>query len=159
MRSALAAAALALACSGTTGRPPVAPPVIELPAAQPRGDDSGRLPPRGERPPPPIKDPLEDYVGTWDGMVNGGVSTELVVEASGRFRVRAAPTVWRGACDLAGRFRAGDDMVWMDVDKSSCTVVTTGSSLERMVLSRSAGEFTVQSPDGSLVIHYVRRQR
>jgi hypothetical protein len=161
MRRALAAALVLSACSGTVRQSSVAPTEIDVPAAQPgHSDGSGALPApaRSEPLPPPPRDPLEDYVGSWDGMVNGGVSTELVVEPTGRFRVRASATVWRAACDLTGRFRAGEDVVWMDVETSSCTVVTSGSSLERRVLSKSAGEFSVQSPDGSLVIHYTRRR-
>jgi hypothetical protein len=160
MRKALASAALLSACSRPAPPAAVAPPVVDVPAAQPEAAElAGALPQRGEPPPPPARDPLDDYVGTWDGMVNGAVSTELVVEPSGRFRVRASATAWRGACDLGGRFRANEATVWMDVDKSSCSVVTQGSSLERAVLSKSTGEFTVKSPDGSLVIHYTRRDR
>ncbi len=148
------------ACSAGPAPSARAPAVVEVPAAHAEPAESGgALPPRGPPAPPPPADPLEDYVGTWDGLVNDTVPTELVVEPNGRFRVRASPTAYRTECDLAGRFRASEDVVWMDVENSTCTVITRGSSLERAVLSKSSSAFTVKSPDGSLVIRYTRRAR
>ena len=144
------------ACGSATDR---APSVAVVDVSAPRGThvEHAPLPARDAPLPPPERDPFDDYVGRWSGLVNGSVDTELVVERSGWFSVRAPATSWRGPCDLSGRFRAGRDVVWMDVEKSSCSVVDVGTTLERPVLSKTEGEFTVQSPDGSLTIRYTRQ--
>lgn len=150
---------LLASCGATAAHPESAATVVEVPEA--RGSASPRevLPPRGEPAPPPPRDPLSDYIGSWDGLVNETVSTELVVGQDGRFRVTAPATSFRSECDLSGRFRASDTIVWMDVEKSSCSVVSVGSTLERAVLSKSDHQFTVKSDDGTLVIRYTRRGR
>ena len=143
-------------CGSATERAP-AVAVVDVSVAEERSVDSEPPPTRDAPLPAPRRDPFDDYVGRWNGLVNGSVDTELLVEPSGRFLVRAPATAWRGACDLSGRFRAGEDVVWMDIEKSSCSVVDVGTTLERPVLSKTEHEFTVQSPDGSLTIRYTRR--
>jgi hypothetical protein len=150
---------LLVSCGATPARPESAATVVEVPEAAGSASPREVLPPRGEPAPPPPPDPLSDYVGSWDGMVNETVSTELVIENNGRFRVSAPATSFRSECDLSGRFRASDSVVWMDVEKSSCSVVAVGSTLERAVLSKSDQQFTVKSDDGTLVIRYTRRGR
>jgi hypothetical protein len=157
MRRSISIGWLALACAPGAQRASGPPPVIEVPRADGTVAPSGPMPPRAEPVPAPPRDPLDDYVGIWDGSVNGTVSTELVIEHGGRFRVKAPATSWRPECDLSGRFRASDRVVWMDVERSSCSVVAVGSTLERAVLSKSERQFTVESEDGSLVIRYTRR--
>jgi hypothetical protein len=148
---------LAVSCGGSAPGAAGPPPIVEVPQARGPVEPAEVVPPRGEPAPAPPRDPLSDYIGSWEGRVNDTISTELTVDGSGRFRVNAPATSWRAACDLSGRFRASERVVWMDVEKSSCSVVAVGSTLERSVLSKSEREFTVESEDGSLVIRYTRR--
>lgn len=157
MRRGISIGWLAIACSPGPERAAGPPAVVEVPRAEGALEPGHALPPRAEPVAPPPPDPLFAYIGIWDGRVNDTISTELVVERSGRFRVRAPATSWRSECDLSGRFRASDRVVWMDVEQSSCSVITVGSTLERSVLSKSERQFTVESEDGSLVIRYTRR--
>lgn len=162
MRVLVAAMVLTSGCGGSAQ---LAAPVstVEVPDARPARAEPGEgrerevLPPRAAEEPPPPSDPFDGFVGDWDGLVNQTVSTLLVIDRSGRFKVSATPTPQRTACELEGRFRAAADQIWMDVDKTSCTVIAVGSTLERRIVSQTDDEFTVESPDGTLLIRYTRR--
>lgn len=163
MRVLLAAVLAVSGCGGSVARSEPAAAVIEVPhakgaAAESEDGKSAPLPARGEKQPTAPPDPFEDFVGVWDGLVNQTVSTQLEIKPSGRFRVSASPTAFRGACELEGRFRAGSERIWMDVEKTSCSVIPVGSTLERTIISRSDETFTVESPDGTLLIRYTRRR-
>jgi hypothetical protein len=150
-------------CGGSAAQTEPVAAVIEVPPARTATVDSEErraapLPRRAEPEPPAAPDPYDDFVGSWDGLVNQTVSTELEVDRSSRFRVRAAPTAFRGACELEGRFRADSHKIWMDVEKTSCSVIAVGSTLERNIVSRAQDVFTVESPDGTLLIRYTRRK-
>lgn len=157
MQLRIAPVALLAAACGAPRAEPSAAPVVQVPPADGDPEGAAALPEREAPAPEPEPDPFRAYVGTWDGLVNGSVATELEIEASGRFQVRASATPSRSACELTGRFRAADEVIWLDVERSSCSVVAPGETLERSVLSRSDDRFTVQSPDGMLVIRYTRR--
>src|SRR5690606_25886237 len=109
--------------------------------------------------PPPPADPLQPWIGEWDGLVNETVATRLAVGENARFRVEAAANGQRPACELHGRFRVDGERIWMDVEQTSCSIVMLGTTLERRVLERDERSFKVASPDGSLVIVYTRRAR
>jgi hypothetical protein len=148
---------LLAACGGTGPRPAPSLTTVVVPAAdQPAGAGEESLPGRQPEPPPP-PDPLEYYIGTWDGMINDTVRTELVISQRGRFVVRASATPHRSECELSGRFRAAEDTIWMEVQQTSCDLLTRGTTLERRVIDKSKDHVTVQSLEGDLVIVYTRR--
>jgi hypothetical protein len=131
--------------------------VVVPPAQASETASAGSLPGRVPQP-PPAPDPFEYYVGAWEGLVNDTVQTELVVDANGRFLVRASATAWRPDCELSGRFRAAEETIWMDVERTTCSVLPQGTTLEREVLDKTDDQVTVRSPERDLTIRYSRRR-
>lgn len=158
MRTSATAVALALCwgCGSVAAPPPKPPAAVVVPeASATTKPDDGELP-EAERVPPPV-DPLDYYIGRWSGLVNGAIETELTVDPNGRFLVTSQDTARQKACTLSGLWHAGEGLVRLTVERSSCSVESEGTTLERSVVSKSDREVVLASPDGTLVVQYRRR--
>jgi len=151
---------LAWACAAT---PPAtssvdSPAVIRIPSAadEPRADDAP--PPRAEPlPGPPGEDPYLYYVGKWDGVVNDKLNTQLTVTEGGTFHVHLPPHAHRPICDLWGKLRVSSNAIYLDIEHSTCQAESVGTTLERIIVSKTSKELVVRNADSSMVVRYTRR--
>ena len=133
-------------------------PVVVVPT--PSTESVGNAaPPAATRAPPEPPDPLDYYVGTWRGLVNNTISTELTISPDGRFSVQAGGSAQQKPCDLSGRWRAQPNAVQLDVEHSSCQVESVGTTLTRTVVERSENAFELRSPDWTMRIEYTRLRK
>jgi len=133
------------------------PPVILVPTEVHAEGTEAAPPPRAEPIPPPREDPYAYFVGRWQGVVNEKLTTELVVTEGGKFHVHLPPHPHRPVCDLWGRMRVSPEVVYLDVEQSTCEAESVGTTLERVIVSKTPEQLVVQSRDGSMVVRYTRR--
>lgn len=158
---ALVLAAALLASCGA--RQPGAPPrstvaVVDVPAARSGNDETNELPSavHVER-----KDPLDYFVGTWDGVFtdervpNGVWNTVLTIDGYGRFNVHYAPPN-APACDQSGNLRVATDVVVLDTNRNTCNPDLRGP-LERPIVSQETDAFVLRTPDALMTFRYTRR--
>jgi hypothetical protein len=160
-----------LGCSGLAAtllsscgaRPPEAPArsavaVVEVPAARGSSDESSAPPSavRVER-----KDPLDYFVGTWDGVFtdqrvpNGAWNTVLTIDGYGRFNVHVAPPQGP-ACDQSGSVRVAPQLMVLDTSRNTCNPDRRGPE-ERPIVSQEDDEFVLRTPDALMTFRYTRR--
>jgi len=157
MRAAALALALA-ACGGPQGARSAGEIVIPT--------DPSSAPARGEEPPPraePLpsterEDPYVYFVGSWQGMVNEKLTTELTVSDDGRFHIHLPEHKHRPACDLFGKLRVAEKVVYFDIDQSNCEAENAGSTLERHVVSKSEDVLVVRAADSKMLVRYTRKR-
>lgn len=152
---------LASGCGARPGAPAQGepPPVVAIPqpAAEPR--DDAAPPARAEPLPPPAEDPYLYFVGHWDGVVNEKLSTELTVTEAGAFHIHLPPHAHRPICDLWGKLRVASNVVYFDIENSTCQAESAGTTLERTIVSKTSTELVVRSADHAMVVRYTRRRR
>jgi hypothetical protein len=154
-------AALLTGC-GAGQNPPEAPAaaisVVDVPEA-PTGEKDPSAPPaavRVER-----KDPLDYFVGTWDGVFtderfpNGVWNTVLTIDGYGRFNVHFAPP-HGAACEQSGDFRVGSGVVVLDTRSNTCNPERQGA-MERPIVSKEEDVFVLRTPDALMTFRYTRR--
>jgi hypothetical protein len=149
----------ALGCAGQAGQSPP-PPItatVQIPHDEPAPPAREAPPPRAEPLPPPSEDPYAYYVGQWHGVVNEKLSTELIVTELGAFHVHLPPHPHRPVCDLWGKLRVSPTTVFLDVEHSTCDAESAGTTLERIIVSKSPNELVVRSSDSRMLVHYTRR--
>ncbi len=61
------------------------------------------------------------------------------------------------ACHLTGRLEVGDQTLSFEIEESTCQAEAPGSVLERSILGKKEGEFSVKNADDSIRIRYTRR--
>jgi hypothetical protein len=154
-------AAVLLGCGAKQSQPApsTAPAVVEVPEAPGSGEDSSNLPAavRVDR----KQDPLDYFVGTWDGeftdrRVTGGVwNTVLTIDGYGRFSVYFASPNGQ-SCELSGDFRVGTDMVVLDTRSNTCNPDRRGAE-ERPIVSKDEDVFVLRTPDAQMTYRYTRR--
>ena len=156
-----------VACGGapvTAARGPHTASLVEVPTAPDRSSDVESGSPGGERLPraEPIerKDPLDYFVGTWDGLAMAsnypnGWETVLVVDGYGSFSVRHE-TPYGKVCEIAGKLLPGSDRVTLEVARDTCNPQRVGG-LERPILSKTDDEFVLHAPEYDMTFHYRRR--
>jgi hypothetical protein len=153
-------AALLSSCGAEQSRPstPSTVAIVSVPEARASGDDSSAVPSavRVDR-----KDPLDYFVGTWDGVFTderkptGVWNTILTIDGYGRFSVHFAPE--RGeACELSGNIRIGTDMVVLDTRSNTCNPERRGPE-ERPIVSKEEDVFVLRTPDAQQTFRYTRR--
>ncbi|MCA9594416.1 MAG: hypothetical protein KC776_13925 [Myxococcales bacterium] len=152
MTRALLLLVLMAGCTSTTSPPPST--AVRIPEA--KGEVDPATPPPAVRQ-EPLVDPLDYFVGSWSGRVNGTIDTLLEVSADGHYRVTSEDSSRQAGCELSGRFSVDGDTLHLQVAHSSCSVESIGSTLERTITSRNERNFVVVSPDRSLTVLYRRR--
>ncbi len=155
LRASLCCALLVAGCANAKSTPPARNAEVRIPEAT-GTEASTAEPPAAVRHPVPV-DPLDYFVGHWSGRVNGTIDTVLEVTADGRYRVRSDDSTRQTGCELSGRFDVDGDVLRLEVARSTCSVESIGSTLERRITLRKEGQFVVVSPDRSLTVRYTRR--
>lgn len=164
MTGRLFSCSLAWALLSSCGaRQPAAPEhsavaVVDVPAPRTRGEESSALPSaiRVDR-----KDPLDYFVGTWDGVFTderkptGVWNTVLTIDGYGRFNVHFAPPSGP-PCDQSGIMRVATDVVVLDTSRNTCNPDRRGPE-ERPIVSQEADAFVLRTPDAQMTFHYTRR--
>ena len=153
-------AALLPGCGAARNQPPApsAVAVVDVPEARASADDSSTLPSavRVDR-----KDPLDYFVGTWDGVFtderfpNGVWNTVLTIDGYGRFSVHFAPPQGQ-SCEQSGNFRVGSDVVVLDTRSNTCNPERRGAE-ERPIVSKEEDVFVLRTPDALMTFRYTRR--
>ena len=153
--------ALLVSCgaAGPTQAPaPSAVAVVDVPEARASGDDPSALPAavRVDR-----KDPLDYFVGTWDGVFTderfptGVWNTVLTIDGYGRFSVHFAPPSGP-ACEQSGNVRIDTDVVVLDTRNNTCNPERRGAE-ERPIVSKEEDVFVLRTPDALMTFRYTRR--
>lgn len=149
-------ALLALSCAGA--REPANGGEIVIPPERAERTDEAP-PPRAEpADAAPPGDPYRYFVGHWQGLVNDKLTTELTVTDDGRFHIHLPVHQHRPMCDLWGKLRVAEKVVYFDIDHSSCEAETVGSTLERHVVSRGDDELVVRAADSKMIVRYTRQK-
>jgi hypothetical protein len=152
---------LASGCAASTGAGPGAPAggEIVIPA--------GTAPERADEAPPPRAEPMETvsrddpyvyFVGSWEGVVNDKLATRLKVTDDGRFHIHLPVQKHRPTCDLWGKLRVSEKIVYFDIDHSTCEAESVGSTLERQVVTKTDDEMVVRAADSKMVVRYKRQK-
>lgn len=157
-------AALLAACGGAQPTPhepePEPGPDIEIPQArEPDPPEAEKPPARAEPLPAPAEDPYRYYVGEWSGRVNDKLTTDLAVTEGGTFHIHLPRHAHRPACDLWGRLRVAAERIYFDIEHSTCTAEVSGTTLERVVMSKADDELVVRSDDSTMVVRYTRKRK
>lgn len=140
------------------------------PAAEPRGEiviptEHGRD--KSDAPPPPRGeptvgddrgDPYVYFVGDWDGVVNDKLKTQLTVSSDGRFHIHLPVHQHRPICDLWGKLRVSDRVIYFDIDQSTCEAERVGTTLERHLVNKSENEMVVRAEESKMVVRYTRKK-
>jgi hypothetical protein len=132
--------------------------VVEVPEPRTASDESSPLPSamRVEH-----KDPLDYFVGTWDGVFtdervpNGVWKTVLTIDGFGRFNVHFA-SPQGPPCDQSGSLRVAPDVVVLDTSRNTCNPDRRGP-MERPIVSQDADSFVLRTPDAQMTFQYTRR--
>ncbi|MBK8996463.1 MAG: hypothetical protein IPM35_12040 [Myxococcales bacterium] len=150
-------ALIAAACAGPAAQGSAGEIVIPPQRAPERGDEAP--PPRAE--PMPMgerDDPYLYFVGSWEGLVNDKLQTRLIVSDDGRFHIHLPVHQHRPTCDLWGKLRVAEKVVYFDIDKSTCEAESVGSTLERHVVTKTDDVLVVRAADSKMQIRYTRQQ-
>lgn len=131
------------------------PSVVLVPAPEGGTSDSGPVP-SAERGPQPT-DPLQYYVGEWDGVMDGRWRTLLSVKSDGGFEVQYVPRPGEDSCVMAGRLRVEDERLWLEIEVNTCEPDKGPETLERPIVEKRADGFVLRSPDGAHTYRYDRR--
>ena len=158
MRLWLPVLCVAVGCAGGRAEPqPRGEIVIPAPGASEKSDVTP--PPRGE----PLDagdrgDPYLYFVGTWEGVVNDKLTTQLTVSDDGRFHIHLPVHQHRPICDLWGKLRVSERVVYFDIDQSTCEAERVGTTLERQVISKADDAMVVRAADSKMVVRYTRKK-
>jgi hypothetical protein len=151
---------LLTACAAGSGAGPDAPPrEIVIPSGT--ADSVAEAPPGRGDPVETVEraDPYRYFVGVWDGVVNDKLTTRLEVSEDGRFRIHLPAHQHRPMCDLWGRLRVSERVVWFDIEHSNCAAENAGSTLERQIVTKTEDELVVRATDGRMLVRYTRRRQ
>jgi len=160
MRTALVLLAFSTACAGA--RPSEVAPrgaVVEVPRAESMEEDDTAPPARSAQAGP--ANPLDYYVGTWDGVFtderrpSASWETVLTIDGYGRFKVRHDPPYGR-PCENQGTLRVTRDVLFLDLKTNTCNPDLLGVQ-ERPLVSKTEDQFIVRTPDSSVTYRYTRR--
>lgn len=133
---------------------------IEIPEAAGSAREAEEKPPaRAEPLPAPVEDPYRYYVGDWSGRVNDKLTTELAVTEGGTFHIHLPAHAHRPACDLWGRLRVSAERIHFDIQHSTCVAEVSGTTLERVILSKAPDELVVRSDDSTMMVRYTRKRK
>lgn len=150
---------IALLAAGCGGAAQTRAGEIVIPPQAGDGREEASPPPRDE---PmengPREDPYRYFVGNWEGLVNDKLSTRLTVSDDGRFHIHLPVHQHRPVCDLWGKLRVSEKVVYFDIDHSSCEAESVGTTLERHVVQKSEDELVVRAADSKMVVRYTRKK-
>lgn len=150
-------ALLASACAGASGQGSGGEIVIP---AEPEPERSDEAPPPRAEPMQTVErdDPYRYFVGKWEGLVNDKLTTQLTVTDDGRFHIHLPVHKHRPTCDLWGKLRVAEQVVYFDIDHSSCEAESVGSTLERHVVSKTDDVLVVRNEDSRMTVRYTRQK-
>jgi hypothetical protein len=147
----------AVACAGPAAQGSAGEIVIPAQRAPERSDEAP--PPRAEPMPMAERDdPYLYFVGSWEGLVNDKLGTRLTVTDDGRFHIHLPVQKHRPTCDLWGKLRVAEKVVYFDIDQSTCEAESVGTTLERHVVSKTDDVMVVRAPDSKMLVRYTRQK-
>lgn len=91
-------------------------------------------------------------------MVNDKLTTQLTVSDDGRFHIHLPVHQARPICDLWGKLRVSERVVYFDIDQSTCEAERVGTTLERRVISKADDAMVVRAADSKMVVRYTRKK-
>lgn len=146
-------------CGGSPANPSRSQAEIVIPAHGGRDKSDAAPPPRAG----PIEnvdrhDPYLYFVGSWDGLANGKLATRLDVTSDGRFHIHLPLHQHRPICDLWGKLRVAERVIYFDIDHSTCEAESVGTTLERHIVEKNDDLLVVRGPDSKMQVRYTRRK-
>ena len=159
MKWTLLATLLLAGCGGSATSPARSQAEIVIPTQSGRDTRDDAPPPRAE----PIEavdrsDPYLYFVGGWNGLANSKLVTRLDVTSDGRFHIHLPVQQHRPICDLWGKLRVADRMIYFDIEHSTCEAESVGTTLERHVIEKTDDVLVVRGADSKMVVRYTRRK-